>query len=101
MRLPRSTTAVTADDRAAWRRDGYLVVPDAVPVEVCRRLMARAAEIVADAAEDPVSVFSTHEQTRTSDEWFLSSSLHVIDDADAYHADAWRQRPPDLALRGF
>ena len=51
--------------------------------------MARAAEIVAEAADDPVSVFSTQEQTRTSDEWFLSSGAAVrcFFEEEAFDAD--------------
>lgn len=64
---------LTADDIERWDRDGFLVVPGAFDQGACRALIDRAAEIVAEAAGDPVSVFSTHEQTRTSDEWFLSS----------------------------
>lgn len=75
-----STTApqtLTTDDVAAWERDGYLMVHGAVSPAACRELVARATEIVEEAAGDPVSVFSTHEQTRTSDEWFLSSGGQV------------------------
>lgn len=68
-----SPAAVTADDTAAWERDGFLVVTGAFTTDQCQAVMDRAGEIVAAAADHPVSVFSTHEQTRTSDEWFLSS----------------------------
>lgn len=75
--MSASGPTLTDLDLVAWERDGYLVVEGAVPEEDRRRLMARAAEIVATAADDPVSVFSTHEQSRTSDEWFLSSGAAV------------------------
>ncbi|HEV7722088.1 MAG TPA: phytanoyl-CoA dioxygenase family protein [Iamia sp.] len=72
-----------------YERDGYVVIPDAVSPAACRELMARAAEIVAEAADDPVSVFSTQEQTRTSDEWFLSSGAAVrcFFEEEAFDAD--------------
>jgi len=57
-----------------YQRDGFLLLPDFVDREVCDRLRARANELVHDF--DPqgvVSIFSTHEQTRTSDEYFLES----------------------------
>ncbi len=84
-----SPAALTADDTAAWERDGFLVVPGAFAAEQCRHLMDRAAEIVAAAADDPVSVFSTHEQTRTSDEWFLSSggAVRCFFEEEAFTAD--------------
>lgn len=68
---------LTTDDIAAWDRDGFLVVPQAFGEEQCQTLMDRAAEIVATAAGDPLSVFTTEDQSRTSDEWFLSSGGEV------------------------
>ena len=64
---------LTAGDVEAWERDGFLVVPGAFDAEQCQGLIERAADHVAAADHDPVSVFSTHEQQRTSDEWFLGS----------------------------
>ncbi|WCO68702.1 phytanoyl-CoA dioxygenase family protein [Iamia majanohamensis] len=64
---------LTDDDVAAWGRDGFLVVPGAFSAEACAALVERAAEHVAAAGQAPVSVFSTQEQQRTSDEWFLGS----------------------------
>lgn len=65
---------LSADQFANYERDGFLVLPDFVDPEVCNRLRARAEELV--HGFDPqgvVSIFSTHEQTRTSDEYFLES----------------------------
>lgn len=92
--------ALTAEDRERYERDGFLVVPDAVSAAACQELMARAAEIVAEAADDPVSVFSTHEQTRTSDEWFLSSGAAVrcFFEEEAFDADGELVVPLDRAI---
>lgn len=54
--------------------DGFLVLDNFVSADKCDGLRARAEELV--AGFDPngvVSIFSTREQTRTSDEYFLSS----------------------------
>ncbi len=62
----------------AWQRDGYLVIEGFVDTSQCNDLMARAREMV--DAFDPAehrSVFTTKEQTRTSDEWFLGSGSDV------------------------
>lgn len=69
---------LTAEQRADWARDGFLVLPGFVPAEACDELRAHAGTLIAgfDPGEVP-SVFSTHEQTRTSDEWFLSSGDKV------------------------
>ena len=87
-------------DIAAWERDGYLVVPDAIAPATCTEVMARAAEIVAEAADDPVSVFSTHEQTRTSDEWFLSSgsAVRCFFEEEAFDADGELVVPLERAI---
>jgi phytanoyl-CoA hydroxylase len=58
---------------AAWERDGFLVIPDAVDPARCQELVARAGEIVDAFDPSTVSVFSTKEQTRTSDDVFLAS----------------------------
>ncbi len=59
---------------AAYDRDGFLVLENFVDAAACDRLRARAEELVREF--DPqgvVSIFSTHEQTRTSDDYFLES----------------------------
>jgi phytanoyl-CoA hydroxylase len=58
----------------AYERDGFLVVGDFVSAEDCELLRGRARELV--SAFEPggvASVFSTQEQTRTSDDYFLES----------------------------
>lgn len=59
---------------ADYERDGFLVLENFVDGEGCDRLRARAEDLV--RSFDPkgdVSIFSTHEQTRTSDDYFLGS----------------------------
>ncbi|HEX3083059.1 MAG TPA: phytanoyl-CoA dioxygenase family protein [Pyrinomonadaceae bacterium] len=57
-----------------YNRDGFLILEDFVTAEACDTLRARAEELVRDF--DPsgvVSIFSTREQKRTSDDYFLES----------------------------
>ena len=65
---------LSAAQVAAYERDGFLVVPDAIPHAACDALIARAEQIVDDFDPSTVSIFSTKEQTRTSDEHFLASA---------------------------
>lgn len=59
---------------AAYGRDGFLVVEDFVSDGDCERLRVRACELVSGFEPEGVaSIFSTHEQTRTSDDYFLES----------------------------
>ncbi|HEU4593817.1 MAG TPA: phytanoyl-CoA dioxygenase family protein [Pyrinomonadaceae bacterium] len=61
-----------------YERDGFLVVEDFVSEEECAALRERAAELVAGFEPEGVaSIFSTREQTRTSDEYFLESGDRV------------------------
>lgn len=65
---------LTPEQIARYERDGFLELENFVDEKACDRLRARAAELVRDF--DPkgvVSIFSTHEQTRTSDDYFLES----------------------------
>src|SRR5262252_2651302 len=57
-----------------YERDGFLVLENFVPAEACDALRDRANQLVHDF--DPagvISIFSTREQTRTSDDYFLGS----------------------------
>jgi phytanoyl-CoA hydroxylase len=65
--------ALDQTDVNAWERDGFLVIPGAVDPARCEELIARAEAIVDDFDPATVSIFSTHEQTRTSDDYFLAS----------------------------
>jgi phytanoyl-CoA hydroxylase len=65
---------LTAEQLGLYDRDGFLLLENFVDDSSCDRLRERAAELVRDF--DPrgvVSIFSTGEQTRTSDEYFLGS----------------------------
>jgi phytanoyl-CoA hydroxylase len=65
---------LSTEQLAQYERDGFLVLEDFITAEACDRLRGRALELI--TAFDPSkvrSIFSTHEQTRTSDDYFLNS----------------------------
>jgi phytanoyl-CoA hydroxylase len=61
-----------------YQRAGFLVVPRFLDGSTCEEMIARARALV-DAFEptSTVSIFTTNEQTRTSDEYFLESGNDV------------------------
>jgi len=61
-----------------YNENGFLVLPDFVSLKMCEALKRRANELV--EVFDPnevISIFSTREQTRTSDDYFLTSGDKV------------------------
>lgn len=60
-----------------WERDGFVVVPDAIDPACCDELIARAEAIVDEFDPSTISVFSTRQQTLTSDAYFLSSGDRI------------------------
>jgi len=89
---------LTASDYA---RDGFLVVPDFLSSWTCAGLIERAVQITAEQAPSgPRSVFSTAEQARRSDEWFLESGDRVrcFFEEEALAADGSLQVEPGRAI---
>jgi phytanoyl-CoA hydroxylase len=69
---------ITTEQLAQYEREGFLTIEGFADLKACDALRARAEELV--AAFDPDgerSIFSTHEQTRTSDNYFLNSGDRV------------------------
>src|ERR1043166_8690435 len=68
---------LTAQQLDAYERDGFLVLENFVSAESCDRLRAWAGELVREFDPSVVSIFSTHEQQRTSDDYFLESGDQI------------------------
>ena len=66
--------SISEEQLAHYKHDGFLVIEGFVDEDSCDRLRARAEELVQefDTAE-VVSIFSTREQNRLADEYFLTS----------------------------
>jgi phytanoyl-CoA hydroxylase len=86
--------------RRDWERDGFLVIRDAIEPRQCAALRQRAAAIVEAFDPSTVSIFSTNDQTRTSDEYFLSSGGEVscFFEEDAFDEDGTLTQSKDQSI---
>ncbi len=92
---------LNSDQIAAYDRDGFLVLEDFVDQSACDGLRARAKELVGDF--DPagvVSIFSTHEQTRTCDDYFLESGdkIRFFFEENAFLPDGSLRQTKDRSI---
>lgn len=87
--------------RDAYVRDGFLVIPDFETPEACRALMDEADRLIDgfEMLDDP-SVFTTTDQTRTTDAYFLDSGdrIRFFFEAGALGSDGRPNRPKHRAI---
>lgn len=93
--------AVSAEQRANYERDGFLVIENFVDTQACDRLHARADELV--HGFDPRglhSIFSTREQDRLTDEYFLGSASEIrfFFEEDAFTDDGSLKRSKERSI---
>jgi phytanoyl-CoA hydroxylase len=98
---PNNALPMTAAELDQYEREGFLVLEDFVPPEVCDALRARANELVREF--DPagvVSIFSTREQTRTSDDYFLESGdkIRFFFEENAFNSDGTLQQSKEHSI---
>jgi phytanoyl-CoA hydroxylase len=91
---------MTPTELAAYERDGFLILENFVSGESCDRLRARAAELVQEFDPSVVSIFSTHEQTRTSDDYFLQSGdqIRFFFEEDAFSPDGTLKQSKEQSI---
>ena len=92
---------LTAQQLPAYKRDGFLILENFVSRDVCDRLCGRAVELVRDF--DPsgaVSIFSTHEQTRARDDYFLESGdkIRFFFEENAFNPDGTLKQSKEQSI---
>jgi phytanoyl-CoA hydroxylase len=92
---------LTSGQREQYHRDGFLVVSDFADLASCDTLRMRAEQLVSDF--DPsgiVSIFSTREQNRLADEYFLNSGdkIRFFFEEDAFLPDGTLKQSKERSI---
>jgi phytanoyl-CoA hydroxylase len=92
---------LTPEQIKSYDEDGYLILRRFVEPSACDRLRDQAAKLVRDF--DPqgiVSIFSTREQTRTSDDYFLESGdkIRFFFEENAFNSDGTLRQAKERSI---
>uniref|UniRef100_A0A6U2GWQ1 Fe2OG dioxygenase domain-containing protein n=1 Tax=Hemiselmis andersenii TaxID=464988 RepID=A0A6U2GWQ1_HEMAN len=84
-----ATMPLGAADRERFDREGFLVVEGALDKKTCQDMMTRVGELISAWQPEHLSVFSTKQEMRQTDEYFLESSdkIHFFLEEKALAAD--------------
>jgi phytanoyl-CoA hydroxylase len=92
---------LTTEQRDQYQRDGFLVIPDFKSIEEIAALRRRAEEIV-DAFDPSESraIFTTKDQARASDAWFLGSdnTVRCFFEEEAFGPDGQLRQAKALSI---
>jgi phytanoyl-CoA hydroxylase len=86
--------------RRDYERNGFLVLERFVEPAACDALIARAGELVRAFRPETISIFTTHEQTRTIDDYFLDSGdqIRFFFEEDAFSSDGSLRHPVEQSI---
>jgi phytanoyl-CoA hydroxylase len=92
---------LTESQKQQYQRDGFIVIPGFKSAEEIAKLRARAAQIV--NVFDPAAqsgIFSTIEQEKTTDDYFLGSdnTIRCFFEEEAFGADGQLKQAKELSI---
>src|SRR5262249_41050487 len=86
--------------RDDFARDGVLVVEGFVDTAACKELIERSRELLEEFEPESISIFTTHDKTRTSDDYFLESGdkVRFFFEEDAFAPDGSLKQAKELSI---
>ena len=85
----------------SFEQNGYLVLENFVSQEDCDKLRGRASKIVEDFdSSESVNIFTTNEQTRYSDHFFLESGnkIRCFFEEEAFDQNGYLKQPKEFSI---